>query len=322
MRSILLVGALTLVGAWTAPCEAAAQPRKARTVQLIVMGGDPVAKAPSGNADTAEKDLVASAPMSDAAPLPAAFRTHDLSRQWVAFEMANSFSSAAGTETGMPAAGSGQSSAAVGPSDGTILPPPAIAVPRWMTDGVAFSSAATSFSAGCAPAAYRPSGFLDARTEYRRLGYYGMMSSIACEYGIPVGLFDAMIIRESAYEPGIYSAKKAFGLTQLMPDTAAAMGVDRYDTEQNLRGGARYLRDQLDRFGAVHLALAAYNAGPGRVKGGFVPRIAETQAYVDNVLLNWRRLAGLPRRATVQGMTAAPAQRPFPTGRVATVSSY
>src|SRR3546814_4973266 len=99
------------------------------------------------------------------------------------------------------------------------------------------------------------------------------MSNIACEHGIPVGLFDAMIIRESQYQPNIYSPKNAFGLTQLMPGTAAQLGVDRYHVESNLRGGAKYLRRQLDRFGHYHLALAAYNAGPGRVRNGAVPRI-------------------------------------------------
>ena len=118
-----------------------------------------------------------------------------------------------------------------------------------------------------------------------------------------------MIIRESGYKAGIYSPKNAFGLTQLMPGTAADLGVNRYDVEQNLRGGARYLRQQLDRFGQVHLALAAYNAGPSRVRDGMLPRIAETQAYVDNVLLNWRRLAALPPRATVQVMSELAAVR-------------
>lgn len=148
------------------------------------------------------------------------------------------------------------------------------------------------------------------------------MSNIACEYGIPVGLFDAMIIRESAYDAGIYSAKNAFGLTQLMPGTAAGLGVDRYDVEQNLRGGARYLRQQLDRFGQVHLALAAYNAGPGRIRDGMLPRIVETQAYVENVLLNWRRLAGLSPRVTVKSTTAVPVTRPLLIGRAVTVTSY
>jgi hypothetical protein len=60
------------------------------------------------------------------------------------------------------------------------------------------------------------------------------MANIACQYGIPVGLFDAMIIRESRYNAAIYSPKNAFGLTQLMPDTAAGLGVNRYDVEQAL----------------------------------------------------------------------------------------
>src|SRR3546814_10908217 len=71
-----------------------------------------------------------------------------------------------------------------------------------------------------------------------------------------------------------------------MPATAAGLGFDRYSVEGNLRGGARYLRQQLDTFGQYHLALAAYNARPGRVRGGLVPRISETPDYVSNVLWN------------------------------------
>ena len=190
-----------------------------------------------------------------------------------------------------------------------------------MRGGLAFSAAATSFVPGCAAGGYRPTGFLKPDAEGRRFGYYAMMSNIACEYGIPVGLFDAMIIRESRYRSDIVSGKNAFGLTQLMPDTAAGLGVDRYDVEQNLRGGARYLRQQLDRFGQVHLALAAYNAGPGRGRNGLLPRIAETQAYVDNVLLNWRRLAGFVRVASVQN-AQMPAPRPLRSDRLATISTY
>jgi soluble lytic murein transglycosylase-like protein len=144
---------------------------------------------------------------------------------------------------------------------------------------------------------YRPSGLLARTAEMRRAAYYGMMSAVACEQGIPTGLFDAMIIRESGYNPIATSTANAYGLAQLMPGTAVGLGVDRYDPLQNMRGGARYLRQQLDRFGQVHLALAAYNAGPGRVRGGMVPRITETEAYVSNIIANWSRLtspAGLP----------------------------
>ncbi|HEX7952383.1 MAG TPA: lytic transglycosylase domain-containing protein [Burkholderiales bacterium] len=203
------------------------------------------------------------------------------------------------------------------------LPPsPPIVIPAWMQGGLAFAAAATSFVPGCAANDYHPSGFLDAGAEARRFSYYAMMSNIACEYGIPVGLFDAMIIRESRYKADVFSSKKAFGLTQLMPNTAAGLGVNRYDIEQNLRGGARYLRQQLDSFGQVHLALAAYNAGPGRVRNGMVPPIAETRAYVDNVLINWQRLAGMARVATVRNRATPALRQQMQVGRVASVYSY
>lgn len=202
-----------------------------------------------------------------------------------------------------------------------LAPFSAIAVPAWMRGGPVFAAAATTFVPGCSPTGYRRSGFLPADAEVRRQTYFSMMSNVACEYGIPVGLFDAMIIRESRYNASAVSPKSAFGLTQLMPGTAAGLGVNRYDVEQNLRGGARYLRQQLDRFGAYHLALAAYNAGPGRVRNGSVPRIVETQDYVSNVLLNWSRLSGVSRVATIQ-TSASPAPRREPFVRAATVSSF
>jgi soluble lytic murein transglycosylase-like protein len=320
MRSFLL-GCVALSVALPAS-EAVADPaRKAvRKVELIVM--QPAPSPTTAAAGLAVPDEAQpSAKVAIPAPLPPSFQAHDLSRRWVQFEMANSFASASADAVGKQA-NDADPFANVGVANlaGSPLPPP-IAVPAWMRAGLAFSTAPTSFAPACAPSFYRPTGFLEAPAEYRRAGFYDMMSSIACEYGIPVGLFDAMIIRESRYNVGIFSSKKAFGLTQLMPDTAAALGVDRYDVEQNLRGGARYLRQQLDHFGQVHLALAAYNAGPGRVKNGFIPRIAETQAYVENVLLNWRRLAGLADGIAVQTVSGRPG-RQASLGRVATVSSY
>jgi len=206
-----------------------------------------------------------------------------------------------------------------------VAPVSAILAPMWMRPGSVYSAEAWRFVPGCASPGYRPTGFLGADAELRRASYYGMMSRIACEYEIPVGLFDAMIIRESRYHPTAVSPRNAFGLTQLMPATAAGLGIDRYNVEGNLRGGARYLRQQLDRFGQYHLALAAYNAGPGRVRGGAIPRIRETQAYVGNVLLNWSRLSGLQRQAVTfsvdDATLLAPAASPA-RNRRASVSSY
>ena len=78
----------------------------------------------------------------------------------------------------------------------------------------------------------------------------------------------------------------AGGLTQLMPGTAADLGVrDRFDVEENLSGGADYLARQLLRFGDLRLALAAYNSGPGRVaRLGRIPDIEETRNYVVSVI--------------------------------------
>jgi hypothetical protein len=97
-------------------------------------------------------------------------------------------------------------------------------------------------------------------------------------------LFQALIKQESRFNVSISSPVGAYGLTQLMPGTAADMGIDRYDPLDNLRGGARYVTAQLARFGNIPHALAAYNAGPGRViEYGGVPPFAETQGYVRNI---------------------------------------
>ncbi|GAA0535110.1 soluble lytic murein transglycosylase-like protein [Rhizomicrobium palustre] len=98
-------------------------------------------------------------------------------------------------------------------------------------------------------------------------------------------LLSALVSQESGWRSTAVSAKGAIGLTQLMPHTAARLGVDPHKPGDNLRGGAIYLRQQLDRFGDLSLALAAYNAGPERVAAvNSVPQIAETRAYVDRIL--------------------------------------
>jgi len=103
--------------------------------------------------------------------------------------------------------------------------------------------------------------------------------------GVPEKLLSALVKNESGGNPEAVSPAGAIGLTQLMPGTAEGLGVDPYDPEQNLLGGARYLRQQFDRFGSWDLALAAYNAGPGAVeKYNGIPPYEETQSYVANVL--------------------------------------
>ncbi len=119
------------------------------------------------------------------------------------------------------------------------------------------------------------------------------IDATAARHGIDGRLFAALVWSESGFNPTVVSHAGALGLAQLMPGTARGLGVDPYDPLQNLDGGARYLRTQLDAFGRVDLALAAYNAGPGRVqRAGGVPNIVETQVYVPRVLERYERLRG------------------------------
>jgi soluble lytic murein transglycosylase-like protein len=114
------------------------------------------------------------------------------------------------------------------------------------------------------------------------------VTSIAKKYGIDPGIFRALVHQESGGNQHAVSPAGAIGETQLMPATAAGLGVNPRDPIGNLVGGARYLRQQLDKFGGDYKkALAAYNAGPGAVqKYGGVPPYAETQNYVRNILAN------------------------------------
>lgn len=108
-------------------------------------------------------------------------------------------------------------------------------------------------------------------------------------------LFRAMIEAESAYDPNALSPKGAYGLGQLMPATARALGVDRDDPAQNLEGAARYLLAHLSTFRDIDLALAAYNAGPDRVREyDGVPPFAETRGYIARIHNIRSRLSGQP----------------------------
>ena len=109
----------------------------------------------------------------------------------------------------------------------------------------------------------------------------------ALQYDLPVNFLKAVAQVESNFRANVTSHAGAMGIMQLMPGTARHLGVnDPFDPEQNIFGGARYLRELLDRFeGDKSLALAAYNAGwPTVVRHGGIPPFAETQAYVPRVL--------------------------------------
>ena len=321
---VFLLG--VVAASFVCSAEAQAEPkavRPARSVQLIAMGATVKADVAVPASPARQDDDIA----TDALSAVADFKVHDLGRRWIEFQMANSFAGENGTRTPVE---NGDLLVQVGVAEPNaytaqmaVPPTSSIPVPLWMRRGPVFASAAYSYVPGCSALGYRPTDFLASDAELRRANYYDLMSMIACQYGVPVGLFDAMIIQESRYRPDALSPKSAFGLTQLMPGTAVALGVNRYSVEENLRGGAKYLRQQLDRFGQYHLALAAYNAGPGRVRNGLVPQIAETQAYVGNVMQNWARLSGGYRRATITSPApATDTTPPRPAGRNAAVFTF
>jgi len=115
--------------------------------------------------------------------------------------------------------------------------------------------------------------------------FFDFATRMAERYDIPQQVFHNLIAAESNWDPVAVSYRGAVGLTQLMPSTAVQLGVNPWNALQNMEGGARYLRQQHDRFGTWELALAAYNAGPGTVERyGGVPPYEETQNYVKKIL--------------------------------------
>ncbi len=110
--------------------------------------------------------------------------------------------------------------------------------------------------------------------------------------GVDPDLVKAVIEVESGFDMGAVSGKGAQGLMQIMPDTGKDLNLDNpFDPAHNIEAGIRYLKAMLDRFGGdVRLALAAYNAGPGRVsQEGGVPPIDETRRYVREIIKRYGR---------------------------------
>lgn len=124
-------------------------------------------------------------------------------------------------------------------------------------------------------------------------GRYGQFITAAAErYSLDPELIKAVIKVESSFNPYAVSEQGAMGLMQLMPDTAREMEVETpFEAEENIMGGSRYLRQMLNLFdGDLSLGLAAYNAGPSRVReNGAIPKIPETEQYVKKVMREYGR---------------------------------
>jgi soluble lytic murein transglycosylase len=122
----------------------------------------------------------------------------------------------------------------------------------------------------------------------------GLIGVSARQQGLPPELVKAVIAAESDFDPEAVSRAGAQGLMQLMPRTAESLGVaDPLRPEENVRGGARYLREMIERYGDLRRALAAYNAGPAAVdRYGGVPPYRETRDYVRRVLTYYRDYHG------------------------------
>jgi soluble lytic murein transglycosylase-like protein len=179
---------------------------------------------------------------------------------------ASSFSSALANATTSAALSDGTAATAADPTTLASLASPIGSLPAATT-----SAAATG---GALPAS---------------VPYAAQITAAAKANGLDPALLAGLIKQESGFNPNAGSGAGARGLTQLMPATAAALGVtDVLDPQQSIEGGAKYLKRQLDAFGGdVTKALAAYNAGPGAVRRfGGVPPYAETQNYVRAVQAN------------------------------------
>lgn len=124
------------------------------------------------------------------------------------------------------------------------------------------------------------------RMQEKLAPYKPYIKAAAVRYDLPEELIAGFIWQESRGNPRAVSHCGAMGLMQLMPETARSLGVtNAFHPAQNIDGGAKYIRQMLDKFGKLEHAVAAYNAGPGNVsKYGGIPPFRETQDYVPKVL--------------------------------------
>lgn len=192
--------------------------------------------------------------------------------------------------------GEGGSRRLAGTWDGEALPPIVIKVRRTIYEKVAVSLPQAvrrrrSLASRGAPGSVAPAQYETvARKAQVDVDISPIILKYAQKHDLDPWLLRGVIEVESAFRPYAVSRSGAGGLMQLMPGTASYLGCgDRFDPEQNIAAGARYLRMMLDRFGNYDLAIAAYNAGPGNVERyGGIPPFAETQRYVIKVKRAWK----------------------------------
>lgn len=128
---------------------------------------------------------------------------------------------------------------------------------------------------------------------------------VARTEGVDARLLRAIAWTESRGRMSAVSPKGALGIMQLMPATAAELGVNPLDRDANIGGGARYFARMMSRFQNVPLALAAYNAGPGAVlHWGGIPPYAETRSYVASILSRWQRDSAIPQSNVIAPASA------------------
>lgn len=204
-----------------------------------------------------------------------------------------------------PATGNATANAA---TNATAKPTPAMVV----TQPIVMQSTAVTEQAGDAEHIVETTG---------NPKYDEYVKQAAAHNGIDPNLIIAVMRHESGFNSRAVSYKGATGLMQLMPGTARRFGVTNiYDPQQNIEGGAKYLRFLLDQFnGDINLVLAGYNAGENAVvnSGYRVPRYRETQAYVKNISARYDRVKGRGQRAKADAKgPVAPAAETFSGGRL------